>query len=542
MTSPLSVRKAVCFGSLHSAVCKASSLCALVAAMSGAAEQVCSEKIAVFADLHYTAESGRLKGEVLRWAVGEAAQRGAAAIVCAGDMVGNGRRVEAEAVSAILSESTLSVSFTPGNAELRCPEESAEALSILAGAPPPDGVSLVDSSRGWGGGALDERALPADTLVVTHVPPPGRAGILPADADGSDAPPCRALVVAGHLHRDLDALGLAVVRGLDPDKALGGPPAFALFKRGTDGSWRRAENVVFPGVAPEEWPEDFRRDFFDDLGIATMGDPFGGLDFAISSGVRCVELRARSWKPEDFDALRGKVREWRASGGRVLSIHLPEPSFSGGEATGLDRLRDSCRDAVALGCDRATLHVPKIPAAEFDSSRAFLRDSYADALAPLAGTGIAIGVENMHVTAKDREDWPNRRFGYTPEECEKQMTLLKEIPGLNVGFHLDIGHARNNAPFSTQYPIGAWYELLGDEVNGMHLHQISPAPDGTFQNHRPLRGFFDPLVSLSSLVMARQRGILPHAPMFLEIRDGLSPESWSALHALANGAVMSSTH
>ncbi len=66
--------------------------------------------------------------------------------------------------------------------------------------------------------------------------------------------------------------------------------------------------------------------------------------------------------------------------------------------------------------------------------------------------------------------------------------------------------------------------------------------NGTFRNHRPLLGFFDPLVSLSSLVMARQRGILPRAPMFLEIRDGLSPVSWSALHASAEGAVMSSTH
>ena len=490
---------------------------------------MCEGKIAVFADLHYTAKSGWIKGEVLRWAVAEAARRGAVAAICAGDMIGGGRRTEAEGVAAILAESAIPRSFTPGNAELRCPEESAEALAVLAGAPPPEGVALVDSSRGWGGGAHGKRALPADTLVVTHVPPP-------CDRDRAPAPPPgKALVVAGHLHRDSDAPGLAVVRGLDPDKALGGPPAFALFERGADGSWRRAENVVFPGVAPEEWPEDFRSDFLDDLGIATMGDPFGGLDFAISSGVRCVELRAKSWKPEDFNALRDKVREWRASGGRVLSIHLPEPSFSGGEATGLDRLRDSCRDAVALGCDRATLHVPKIPAAEYDSSRSFLQDSYADALEPLAGTGIAVGVENMHVTAKDREDWPNRRFGYTPDECEKQMALLKEIPGLNVGFHLDIGHARNNAPFSTQFPVGAWYETMGAEVNGMHLHQVEKGPDGSFLNHRPVMGLYEPLVSLSSLVIARRRGILPRAPMFLEIRDGLGPESWRALAAACGG-------
>ncbi len=101
-----------------------------------------ANRIAVFADLHFTVESGRLKGDVLRWAVREASWRGCEAIVCAGDMIGSGRKAEAEAVAAILAESALPVSLTPGNAELRCPAESAEALAILAGAPPPEGVAL----------------------------------------------------------------------------------------------------------------------------------------------------------------------------------------------------------------------------------------------------------------------------------------------------------------------------------------------------------------------------------------------------------------
>ena len=494
-----------------------------------------TNRIAVFADLHYTVESGRLKGEVLRWAVREASRRGCEAIVCAGDMIGSGRKAEADAVAAILAESALPVSFPPGNAELRCPAESAEALAILAGAPPPDGVILADSSRGWWDGALGDRALPAGMLVVTHVPPPcGSHGVL--------APP---LVVAGHTHRDSEAPGLSIVRGLDPDKALGGPPAFAIYGRDADGAWRREEDVAFPGVSPSEWDASFRRDFLDDLGLATMDDPFGGLDFAIRNGVRCIEFRARSWSQGNFDALRAKVREWRASGGRILSLHLNELSFACGAlegrtlpstAQGVDGLRGDCRDAVALGCDRVTLHVPKIPAADYDASIDLMRRAYAEALAPLAGTGIAIGVENMHTTPADKEDFSRRRFGYTPEECKRQIALLRDIPGLRVGFHIDIGHARNNAPFSTQFPVGAWYELLGAEVNGMHIHQVERNSDGSFRNHRPLRGFFEPLISLASLVMARQRGILPRAPMFLEIRDGLGQESWLALANAASRA------
>lgn len=484
-------------------------------------------QVAVFADLHWTEETSRLKGEILRWAVGEAVRRGASAIVCAGDMVGSGRRAEAQSVVAVLADSPIPISFTPGNAELRTPEESADVNDILSGVPPPEGVTLLDSSAGLNEETLRD-TLSTGLLVVTHVPPPAQSV---RRCPGSSAPAVAfsTAVVAGHTHRDSDLDGISIVRGLDPDKAQGGPPAFAIFERGADGAWRRAEDCVFPGIVPEEWTDNFRRAFLEDLGLSAMSDPFGALDFAIAGGVACLELRDRTWKPEDAAALRARTSDWRASGGRILSLHLPELSFKDGEAFNVETLYDASRIALSLGCDRATLHVPKIPAADYETSLDLMRNAYAEALSPLAGSGIAIGVENMHMTAADKEDFSRRRFGYTPEECARQIELLRSIPGLRVGFHLDIGHARNNAPFSTRYPIGAWYELLGAEVNGMHVHQVEQAPDGTFLNHRPLTGFFESLISLSSLVMARQRGILPRAPMFLEIRDGLGPESWLAL-------------
>lgn len=486
-------------------------------------------RVAVFADLHWTEETSRLKGEILRWAVDEAVRRGASAIVCAGDMVGSGRRAEARAVAAILNESPLLVSFTPGNAELRTPEESADVKAILAGAPPPDGVALLDSSAGPGNEAL-RAALSTGWLVVTHVPPQVcRESEFPSEFRESKAAPSATAVVAGHTHRDADLDGISTVRGLDPDKAQGGPPAFAIFERGADSTWHRAEDCAFPGVAPSEWADGFRRAFLKDLGLSAMSDPFGTIDFAIAGAVACLELRDRTWKPEDAAALQARVADWRASGGRILSLHLPELSFREGEAYNVEALREAGRTALSLGCDRVTLHVPKIPAADYETSLDLVHNAYAEALSPLAGSGIAIGVENMHTTAADRADFSRRRFGYTPEECARQIELLRSIPGLRVGFHLDIGHARNNAPFSTRYPVGAWYEAIGAEVNGMHIHQVEQAPDGAFLNHRALAGFFEPLISLSSLVMARQRGILPRAPMFLEVRNGLGPESWLAL-------------
>ena len=492
------------------------------------------QRIAVFADLHWTEETATLKGEVLRWAVDEAARCGASAIVCAGDMVGSGRRAEARAVAAALADSPIPVSFTPGNAELRTPAESADVKAILSGAPPPEGVALLDSSAGLNDEVL-RAALSTGLLVVTHVPPHAPSVRRYFDSSGPAAAFSTA-VVAGHTHRDSDSDGISIVRGLDPDKAQGGPPAFAIFERGADGAWRRAEDCAFPGVAPGEWTDEFRRAFLEDLGLSTMSDPFGTLDFAIANGVACLELRDRTWRPEDAAALQARVADWRAVGGRILSLHLPALAFGNGEAFNVEALRDANRTALSLGCDRVTLHVPKIPAVDYEASRNLMRDAYAEALSPLAGSDIAIGVENMHTTAADKEDFPRRRFGYTPEECARQIELLRSIPGLRVGFHLDIGHARNNTPFSTSFPVGAWYETLGAEVNGMHIHQVKQEPDGTFLNHRPLTGFFEPIISLSSLVMARQRGILPRAPMLLEVREGLGPEAWLALRAGASPA------
>jgi hypothetical protein len=334
------------------------------------------------------------------------------------------------------------------------------------------------------------------------------------------------LTVAGHEHADASAPGLFVTRGLDPDKAAGGPPAFVVIRRCATG-WTTDAVVEMPGVRPREWSGGERSAWREDLGLSTMYDPFSGLDFAIAEKVVNIELRAGSWRDEDFPALLAKVAEWRAAGGRCLSLHLPQLTFAKGGVSGVETLARSCRAAVALGCNRATLHVPAIPVAEYAASRQLVLDAHARALEPFAGSGVAIGVENMHMVPPG-DTVGQRRFGYTPDECARQIALLREIPGLTVGFHCDIGHARNNAPFSTRYPVGACYELLGSECNGMHLHQVVDN-GGRYSNHKPLTGFFDKLISLSSLVLARREGILPRVPMFLEIREGQGPASYEAL-------------
>jgi hypothetical protein len=65
----------------------------------------------------------------------------------------------------------------------------------------------------------------------------------------------------------------------------------------------------------------------------------------------------------------------------------------------------------------------------------------------------------------------------------------------------------------------------------MHIHQVVQDEQGKMHNHKPLLGFFDKLIALSSLILARRDGLLRPVPMFLEVRDGLGPESLLALRA-----------
>jgi hypothetical protein len=86
-----------------------------------------------------------------------------------------------------------------------------------------------------------------------------------------------------------------------------------------------------------------------------------------------------------------------------------------------------------------------------------------------------------------------------------------------IGFHLDIGHSRNNAPISGRENLSDWYVEMGSMLNGWHLHQVGYNA-GVFSNHQPLCGFYEKLISLGGLFMALRAGQLKKAPMFLESR------------------------
>ena len=378
------------------------------------------------------------------------------------------------------------------------------------------------------------RGLPEHAVIVTHTPPsywPEDDRALLAEQDGRYD-----LIIAGHVHYDSVSGKVRTVRGMDPDKAIGGAPAVMILEDAADGGLAFSE-LAIPELDIADitrWNEADRRAFFAGIGISGMHEPLETLDFAARERIAAFELRFTSLAEVGTDVLKPALARWRGCGGRILSLHLPDLGWKDGALSGSEAVADAIRSAADLACDRLTLHVPKMSvndAADPAVREAVLAET-ARRISEANEAGLTVGIENMHMRKSEKPDG-FRRYGYTCGECRDWIADLRARlarPEMT-GFHFDIGHARNNAPYSSIEPVGTWLADLGPEMNAMHLHQVEKQP-GAYANHRPLTTLFGPLISLSSLFAAWKTGKVGRIPMFLEIRDSLGPESWRTLRRL----------
>ena len=204
---------------------------------------------------------------------------------------------------------------------------------------------------------------------------------------------------------------------------------------------------------------------------------------------------------------------WRDRGGEILSLHLPD--LTPGDDAGA--LGHYVSTALKLGCGRVTLHVPRITAAGFAPAKEALLEKFGRTAGVLLEHDVSVGIENLH-TCPGKDTFESRNFGCTIAECREWITLLREKFSADlIGFHLDIGHCRNNAPISGRENLSDWYCAMGDLVNGWHLHQVTEQ-GGKFTNHMPLTSWYGKLISLSGLFLALRAGQVKKAPMFLEAR------------------------
>ena len=339
------------------------------------------------------------------------------------------------------------------------------------------------------------------------------------------------LLVYGHLHYDKrhtwQGIRCEAVRGMDPDKAIGAVPGIAFFTRDQFGHWMR-KNESFSVADPARWKDEDKQEFLCNLGLSAMGDTDGGIDFAAENKVPVLELRFGAWIQET-EKYQQKLASWRQNGGKCLSIHFPDFSWDENGFSGRETLEQAVRGALQLGADRITCHVPRVSVGTFADKdiAGKTADAAAEILRPLVAANIVIGIENLHMRPGEKAD-EERGFGYTPEEVLSFIAMLKQR-GVPVGLHLDIGHARNNAPYSQKYNVSDWLTLGNHQINGMHLHQVAIDTDGSFLNHQPITEPFGKLISLASLFSAWRNGDIPKVPLILEIRKGKGPDSLFAL-------------
>ena len=496
------------------------------------------KKVAVLADMHLPDRTDTVKEPVFDWALAEAKRRGAELIVGAGDMTAMGTACAASRLVEKLRATGLPFLNAPGNAELRTSAKRTEVLQMMNANQRLGNVIVLDNSRQMLSdeskafleslAAAGERNL----LAVAHCPIFTMSVDEQVWLDHFIEEGVIGCLVSGHKHQDTYDDHYPVVRGLDPDKAIGGPPCLVILT--WNGSIWEREDIPCEFADPQTWPEEEREDFLAHLGISCMADTIGGLKAAIEYRIPCVELRFEPTRELDLAEVKKLLVEWRAEGGKCLSLHAPgiKSDESGDGIVGVDLVKESSIMAVELGCQSVTMHVPhKHPVGKVVGQfRDRLLDAYAEGLSPLKTAGVTISIENMHMVRGEKID-AFRGYGYTPEECRAWIEALrKRMDYPNIGFHLDIGHARNNAWYSSRFNVSEWYVEMGRMLTGCHLHQVALWTSGKMENHCPLKDLFGQYISLSSFFMAWRNGQLRHVPMYLEIRVEPSLESWITLN------------
>ena len=445
-------------------------------------------KIAVLADLHLPDELPAMHTKVLQNAIECCLEEKADVIVCAGDMAKAGAFNAANFLLDSLRTIPVPSVITQGNTEQGIP--GFDKMIAGSGKFISADVEIFNAET-----PLPDNKSGKFRIIVGHWP----LKELPANVD---------MQIAGHSHIDRSSNGVEVVRGLDPDKGIGGAPAVTFFTISGNGC-QRTEKVL-PGFSIDEWSSKETAELLGQIGVAVKYDAVQELNRAIELNIPAVEILHTLTK---IETTAQAARLYKEQTGGVISVHLPDISFANPDAA-----VEAIKRSIDLGAEQFTLHVPKATLAELAAPADFERmtDLFCKVLelAPQA----VFGIENMHLVKNETEF--ERRFGYTPfEQLKMIQTLRARLPQHKIGALLDIGHARNNGVFYRQYSLAQWYDALRGNIVGMHLHQVTSDAEG-YHNHTPITGWYQRLISLASFINEWRNGCFAGAKLFIECRGG----------------------
>lgn len=443
-------------------------------------------KIAVLADLHFPDQPPVMHEKILQQALRICRDAHADLVIFAGDMAKAGALIAGDRIIREAQALPCPAIITRGNTEEAIPG-FAEKITFAD-------RFLSDTVEVFAMEAL-HTAPPASgkfRILAVHYPMP--------------PPPGVDLVICGHKHRDISDGQTEAVRGIDPDKVIGGPPAVAFFD--ISGNRVSRSETALPGFSITDWKPEEKQNLFRQFGVSIKYNAEEELTRASELHIPAVEILHKL-----SDAPIPAKKYLETTGG-MISIHLPDISFDSPDAAA-----EKVRWGLDLGATRFTIHVPKASLAEMQDEKNFNRmaDLYSRtlALAPHA----VFGIENMHMNAGETEF--NRRFGYTPPEQLQMIRAVRaRLPEQKIGAVLDIGHARNNDVFYRQYSLSQWYEMLRGEIVSMHIHQVTDDEKGEVHNHKPITGWYQRLISLASFIKERHDGNFSDAALFIECRGG----------------------
>ncbi len=465
--------------------------------------------ICFICDLHLGYNKNTVQYEAFDYACADISRKHPDLVVCAGDITSDGNIFAAKRFIKKIHALGIPFVILPGNSDYRTEKNIPfikqlaspcvnrfENLTVFAvndasGKISPETYNLINDAKQ---GDIIVMHHPADSLAESE-----RERFKTWRSAHPDT-----LVFYGHLHKSGISGNDYSLPALDPDKAIGENPSFLYFNTET----KQSEKVYFFCPMPSDLPKY--------IGIFCF-DPLADIDFAAQNGLRCIELRPNCLDLPQEELL-SHILNWRRNGGNNLAMHAPEVGFAGGLTADTEKWDAFVKLAMYLGADRVTLHVPAASLETIRKNREALErivDFLARRFAMLPNKCI-VGVENMHMTSKERPD-TTRRFGYLPEECVAFMKRLQERCPRAIGLNLDIGHARNNLPYQEKYPLGTWYAETGRFAIGYHLHQVIRTPDG-LENHTAFTEPYGALISLASFFRCWNMGVLNKAPVIFEIR------------------------
>ena len=475
-------------------------------------------KVAVLADLHLPDRSDTVKENVFDCALKKIADSRPEVILCVGDMITNNAVEAAKRVKEKISKLNIPVIYACGNTENAAEEtigmfkhENIFSSDDLVCAAFPTEKNFNEEDFAF---ILENLETHKPAIIISHYLIRHFSEMEKNRLDYLLAANKNVLFVAGHEHYDrIDGI-YHTVRGIDPDKATGGMPAVVFFEY--DGKDFKRSDISID-LRTKDAAE--LQEFISLLGISGMHETLKNFAYAARNKIASFEMRYTDAVALPFAELDQAVKNWRSAGGRHLSMHMPDICWNSETSEADLKNSEAVLDlAIKLGCSRLTIHVPKCSTAMLKQSdcRKKMLEAYAYIIKKALPYNVSVGIENMHMTGKDSCD-ENRRFGYIPQECKQWISELRHICSSDkIGFHFDIGHARNNAPFSSIYAVSTWFAELGEYINGYHLHQVKVDKSGKFINHQPITEPFGTLISYASFFLAWQMKQIAHAPIFIE--------------------------